>query len=273
MKKMCGGTRSLTCFRRITLAFPYNMKFWCRTSEVNSEISTGVVEISEVNVEVSTAEEEREASERVHCENLADTATLSLSECPKTRCPKTRCPKTRCPKTPGKNKKRKNKKSKINGIRNPAFETNGSLFPESNDDPVSHPECWDCWNYQHKWNHSEEFPYGDGDITYCDSHGLGKYNCDSHGLGKYNCDSHGLGKYKPDFICGEVEGEQFIRDEFEKMRHKYKLETDECVEIFRKAILDHLVTIVKNQKRKSHLYFKRIGVSHGALNQLKTLSS
>lgn len=202
---------------------------YCQTSEVNSELSTTpVVDTAEVNSEI---EEGRATPERVRSETCAETATLC------------QCPRTHCPSKRGQNKKRKNKKSKINGIRNPALETNSSLFPESNDDPVSEPECWYLSHYQHECDHSEEFPCGDWDHTYCDSHGARERG--------------------PEFIRGEAQGADFIHDMFE-------FEPDHCVEIFQSFCLHLLVTAVKSQKRELDSYY--IGYFHGALQQINTLS-
>nr|APQ39790.1 hypothetical protein Lo_si_si1Pt0114 [Lobelia siphilitica var. siphilitica] len=207
----------------------------CQTSEVNSELATTPV------VEISTTEEGRATPERLRSETHADTDTLSLCQCPRTR-----CPRTRCPRKPGQNKKRKrngiqNKKRKINGIQNRALETNGSLFQESNDDPVSHPECCHYSDYQHECYHSEEFPCGDGNYSYCKSHGELKDD--------------------PEFIFGQAEGAEFIRALFElDARHSKK--------ILRKACLDRLNTVTK-RKSSGREY---LGFFHGALHQLETLS-
>lgn len=227
MKNSFGGTGSCPW---ITLELRYHMHRGCscQTSEVNSELSTTPV------VEISTTEEGKATPERVRSDTDADTATFSLSQCPRTCCPRKPGQNKK-----GKNKKGKNKKSKINGIRNPALETNGNLFAESNDAPVSHPECR---RHYHECYHSEEFPCGDGQYPYCDSHGA------------YERDY--------EFIRGEAEGAELLREIFE-------LEPGHSVESLCGLCLQRLTIALKNPKRNSYSHYT--GFFHGALRYLTTL--
>lgn len=222
---------------------------FCNTSDVNSELATTpVVDTSEVNSEVlttpvvaiPTTEEGRAAPERVRSDTDVDTATLPLCQ----------CPRTRCPSKPGQNKKSKsqNKKSKINGIRNTAFETNGSLFPESNDDPVSQPECRYCSHYLQECDHSEEFPCGDGD-----------WNC-----AYWDWDSHGAREGGPKFRRGHAEGENNLRDIF-------NAKVGYCPKIFENLLKHVLFIEAKNQEERASDSFY-IGYFHGALKHVMTLS-
>lgn len=210
----------------ITLEFRYNMHptgCSCQTSEVNSELSTTPV------VEISTTEEGKASPDRVWSETDADTATLSLCQCPRT------C----CPRKPGTKTKRKNKKSKINGIRNTEFETNGSLFPESNDEPVRNPKCGYLGHCQDDCDHSEEFPCGDGNYDYCDSHGVRESD--------------------PNFILGDQMGAELIQYIFE-------VEPGHSVKIFKDCFLHALKIAVKN-----HSPLLYTGFFHGVVRYLTSL--
>lgn len=82
----------------------------------------------------------------------------------------------RCPFSSDRKKPKIEPQPKINGLRNSALEANGSIFQDSTDAPLvgntpdycpSNQSGSKCTYHQ---PHSEEFNFGDGDYSHCQSH-------------------------------------------------------------------------------------------------------
>lgn len=215
----------------LTFYFGHSMRTnrcCCQNSEVNSELATTPIG------EISKTEEGRKRAER---DTDADTTTLASCQGPR---------------KPEKNKKRKTKKRKINEIRNPALETHGSVFEESNDDAVSPPKCGHYSHYQQKCSQSEKFQRGNG-YEEC---------------GK----SHGEFELDPEFIRGKAEAiklsQKLLGLEF--VQAIFELDAGPATEIF-SSVCIYLLTFSKKNP-KSKLCLLDLGFLHGALEELEILA-
>nr|YP_009437186.1 hypothetical protein Lo_car1Pt0114 [Lobelia cardinalis]ATG27562.1 hypothetical protein Lo_car1Pt0114 [Lobelia cardinalis] len=264
----------------LTMDFAYNIHTrgcCCQTSEVNSELATTPVG------EIAKTEEGRET---VKHDTDADTATLASCQ----------CPRTACPRKPERNKKSKTKKRKINGIRNPALETNGSIVQESNDDPVSHPECGQYSHYQHECSQSEEFqPVSHPE---CGQYSHYQHECSQSEefqpvnhpeCGQYShyqhecsqseefqrgdeyeecCKSHGD---DPEFIRGRAEAIQIAQEllGLKFVQAMFELDAGPATKTFTSVVVYLLHFSQKYPKSKLCLF--DLGFLHGALEKLQTL--
>lgn len=226
-----GDFKSTGYSTRLTFYFCHSMRAlkrgcYCQTSEVNSELA---------KTPVGETEKGRKTAEH---------ATDSSCQ----------CPRPACPRKDQKNKKRKTKKSKINGIRNPALETDGSVFEESG--PVSHPECGHYNHYQRKCSQSEKFQRGDG-------YEAGYKEC---------CKSHGKFELDPEFIRGKAAAlklsQQLLGLEF--VQAIFELDAENATPIFRSVCIYFLYFSETNPKSKLCLF--DLGFLHGALEELRILT-